>query len=304
MSSRPIEKMESAIEQGPANAPAQRTRSRGIWGSALFYVVIGFFVLNLFGMVIAVLLNSLGQQWFATWLPEGLFTNRWYEYEFGINDIVQLGQNTLIIAITTTVLALLIAFPAAYVLARRQFRFKGLLTGLYLLPMLVPPMAYAIPLATLVLRYLGGLPDIFPINLLPVILVNLVPILPFVILILTPFVEQVDTSLESASRMLGANGLQTFWRVVLPLVLPGLLTAGVLAVVRTVASFELTFLVARADAQTLVVTLFADDFAAGMRPQQATDAMAVVYMLTTMALLGIALIFVKPTQFVVRLKGR
>jgi len=183
------------------------------------------------------------------------------------------------------------------VLARKQFRFKGLLMGVYLLPMLVPPLAYGIPLATVVLRYLGG-------ELPSIILVNLVPTLPFVILILVPFIEQVDVSMESASAMLGASRLQTFVRVVLPLVVPGLLTASVLAVVRVIALFELTYLVANADAGTLVVTLYGDAFAAGMRPMQAINAMAVVYMLTTMILLVIALFFVKPTQFVVRLKGQ
>jgi putative spermidine/putrescine transport system permease protein len=117
-----------------------------------------------------------------------------------------------------------------------------------------------------------------------------------------PFIEQVDVSLESASRMLGANRFQTFIRIILPLIIPGLLTAGVLAVVRVIAMFELTYLVANADAETLVVTLYGDAFASGMRPEQAINAMAVIYMLTTMFLLGVALIFVKPTQFVVRLK--
>jgi len=72
--------------------------------------------------------------------------------------------------------------------------------------------------------------------------------------------------------MLGANRLQTFWRVVHPLVLPGLLTTGVLAVVRTIAKFELTFLVADASSSTLVVGLFGEAFGAGIRPNQAIDA--------------------------------
>jgi putative spermidine/putrescine transport system permease protein len=204
--------------------------------------------------------------------------------------------NTLFVAIVTTLIALLVGFPAAYVLARKQFRFKAALTGLYLLPMLIPPLAYGIPLATLLIRLgLGG-------TLVGVIIINLVPIIPFVILILAPFIEQVDTSLESASRMLGASRLQTFRRVVLPLVLPGLLSAGMLAVVRTIAMFELTFLVADAHSQTLVVALYADAFAAGIRPDQAISAMAVLYMLTTMLLLGLTLTVVKPTQFVVRVK--
>ena len=68
--------------------------------------------------------------------------------------------------------------------------------------------------------------------------------------------------------------------------------------------FDLTFLVADAKSQTLVVALAADAFAAGIRPNQSISAMAVIYMLTTMSLLIVALMFVKPTQFVVTIKSR
>lgn len=280
----------------PAAQVAVR-RQGGFWGKLLFYFFIAFFIINLLGLVGTVLVESFSQSWFGTWLPK-TYTTRWYEYINTDHDIGQLLFNTLFVAISTTLIALLLGFPAAYILARKQFRGKTLLTGLYLLPMMIPPMAYGIPLATLLIRMgLGG-------TLWGVIIINLVPVIPFVILILAPFIEQVDLSLESASRMLGANRFQTFVRVVLPLVLPGLLSAGMLAVVRTIAMFELTFLVADSRSQTLVVALYADAFAAGIRPTQAISAMAVVYMLTTMLLLVIALTFVKPTQFVVRLKNR
>jgi putative spermidine/putrescine transport system permease protein len=92
--------------------------------------------------------------------------------------------------------------------------------------------------------------------------------------------------------------------VLLPLILPGLLTAGILAVVRTVSMFELTYLVANtASQQTLITALYGDASASGITPQQAIDALSVIYMLTTMSLLVIALLFVKPTQFVVRVKA-
>ena len=299
MATKPIQETASATVSGLPESSGKQGRQRGvrksIWPVLIFYVAIGFFLLNLVAMVATVVLDSFGQQWFGTWLPDGLFTSQWYAYASNDHSIVPLLVNTLIVAIGATALALVVGFPAAYVLARKQFRFKNLLLGLYLLPMLVPPLAYGIPLATVMLRYLGGaLPS--------VTLVNAIPTLPFVILILMPFIEQVDVSLESASRMLGANRFRTFMRIILPLIVPGLLTAGVLAIVRVIAMFELTYLVANADAETLVVTLYGDAFASGIRPEQAIDAMAVIYMLTTMFLLGIALIFVKPTQFVVRLK--
>lgn len=265
------------------------------WGAVCFYVAIGFFIVNIVGLVGTVVVDSFGSHWFGgSWLPQG-FTTQWYQYELNDHDLGSLLFNTLFVAITVTVIALIAGFGAAYVLARKQFRGKGLLTILYLLPMLLPPLVYGIPLATVLLQYLGG-------SLPSVILINLVPVVPFVILILRPFVEQVDVSLESASRMLGANRIKTFWRVTLPLMIPGLLTAGILAMVRTIALFELTFLVADANSQTLVTILYSDAFAAGIRPNQAVDAMAVMYTLTTMSMVIVALIFVKPTQFVVRLK--
>ena len=281
----------------PTTKPQLVRRRKSFWGALIFYGAIGFFILNLLGMVGTVLIDSLGQRWFDTWLPDGLFTTQWYAFEFSDHDVVQLLSNTLFVAIGATLIALLIGFPAAYVLARKKFRYKGALMAFYLLPMLVPPLAYGIPLATVMLRYIGG-------ELPGVTLVNVIPTLPFVILILVPFIEQVDTSMESASHMLGANQVQTFFRVVLPLIVPGLLTAGVLTIVRVIGMFELTYLVANADAGTLVVTLYGDAFGSGIRPEQAINAMAVVYMLTTMAVMIVALTFVKPTQFVVRLKGQ
>ena len=274
-----------------ALAAASRRRPRP--ASVLFWAAIVFYVVNLVGLVGTVLVDSFGTAWFGTLLPQA-FTTRWYEYAANEHDLLDLLRITLLVALAVTLLGLVLGLPAAYALARRNFRGKGLLLGLFLLPMLVPPMTYGIPLATLLYRLgLGG-------SLAGVILANLVPVLPFVILILMPFIEQIDTSLESAARMLGAGRLQVFLRVLVPLLIPGALTAGILAVVRTVAMFELTFLLAGPHSQTLVVALYYDAFAAGTRPTQAIDAMAVLYMATTLVLLVIALRFISPTQMVYR----
>ncbi len=272
---------------------AQPTRSRPGLGSVLFWIAIAFFAVNLIGLVGTVVVDSFGTSWFGTLLPQA-FTTRWYEYAANEHDLLDLLRITLVVALSVTLLGLALGMPAAYALARRQFRGKGVLLGLFLLPMLVPPMTYGIPLATLLYRVgLGG-------SIVGVILANLVPVLPFVILILMPFIEQVDVSLEAAARMLGAGRLQVFLRVLVPLLVPGALTAGILAVVRTVAMFELTFLLAGPHSQTLVVALYYDAFAAGTRPTQAIDAMAVLYMITTLVLLVIALRFISPTQMVYR----
>jgi putative spermidine/putrescine transport system permease protein len=66
--------------------------------------------------------------------------------------------------------------------------------------------------------------------------------------------------------------------------------------------FELTFLTAGATTQTLVVSLYYATFAAGIRPTQSIDAMAVIYMATTTLLLVLALRFINPVQLVSRVK--
>src|SRR5205085_1900438 len=83
---------------------------------------------------------------------------------------------------------------------------------------------------------------------------------------------------------------------------PGILAASPLVLVRTIGMFELTFLTAGPDSQTLVVALYYAVFAAGVRAPQSVDAMAMVYMAVTLAWLLIALQFVNPTQLVSRVK--
>ena len=167
---------------------------------------------------------------------------------------------------------------------------------LLLLPLLVPPVTFGIPLATVLYKSgLGG-------TMFGVILANLVPTVPFVILVMIPFIEQIDPRIEAAARVFGAGTFRMFIHVLLPLLLPGVLAALLLVLVRTIAMFELTFLTAGPTSQTLVVALYYAVFAAGVRAVQSIDAMAVVYMVTTLIWLVIALRFVNPTQMVTRAK--
>jgi putative spermidine/putrescine transport system permease protein len=203
---------------------------------------------------------------------------------------------TVEVVFAVVLLALLIGVPAAYTLARRDFLGKRLLMLLFLLPLMVPPITYGIPMATVLYKVqLAG-------TIYGVILANLVPAAPFVILVMTPFIEQIDPNLESAARVFGASTARMFWHVLVPLLAPGILAASLLVLVRTIALFELTFLTAGSDSQTLVVALYYAVFAAGVRAPQSVDAMAMVYMLVTLTWLLIALRFVNPTQLVSRVK--
>ena len=274
-------------------------RTASVWQErawrGLLLGLMTLFVVNIGFMIAAVATSSFATRWLGTWLPEG-WTTMWYTSawkEFQLGDVLWV---TVQVVLSVVFLSLLIGVPAAYTLARREFRGKRLLMLLFLLPLMVPPITYGIPLATVFYQVkLGG-------TLYGVILANLLPAAPFVILVMTPFIEQIDPNLESAARVFGASTLRMFWHVLVPLLAPGILAASLLVLVRTIALFELTFLTAGADSQTLVVALYYTVFAAGVRATQSIDAMAMVYMMVTLVWLLIALRFVNPTQLVSRVK--
>jgi len=268
--------------------------STKLWAAAN-WTLIGFFIVNLFAMIATVVTSSFSTRWLGTWLPAG-WTTRWYAAawsEFQLYDVLLV---TFQIVFLVVALSGLIGVPAAYALARRDFPGKKLVMLLFLLPLLVPPITFGIPLATVL--YQTG----FAGQMSGVVLANLVPTVPFVILVMIPFIEQIDTKIEAAARVFGANTFKLFVHVLLPLLMPGILAALLLVLVRTLAMFELTFLTAGPTSQTLVVALYYAVFAAGVRAVQSIDAMAVIYMVTTLIWLVIALRFVNPTQIVARAK--
>ncbi|TCK19710.1 putative spermidine/putrescine transport system permease protein [Ancylobacter aquaticus] len=272
--------MESALER--------------LWRTLVWAFVI-FFVVNVLAMIATVVINSFGTRWLSSWLPAA-FTLRWYASawkEFQLGDVLLV---TFQIAGAVVLLSALIGVPAAYALARRDFPGKPLVIVLFLLPLLVPPITFGIPLATVL--YKVGLAG----TMWGVIVANLVPTVPFTVILMIPFIEQIDPKVEAAARVFGAGTGRLFIHVLVPLLVPGILAATLLAMVRTVSMFELTFLTAGPSSQTLVVALYYSVFAAGVRAGQSIDAMAVIYMLSTLIWLIVALRFVNPTQIVARVK--
>lgn len=287
--------MAALIEARRERRPRRKiVRSPGAW---LTWALMAFFFLNLLALIATVVIDSIGTQWFDTWLPNG-FTLHWYSdawREFHLGSVLLV---TLEVSVAVLVISLGIGVPAAYAMARRDFPGKRLLMVLFLLPVLLPPITYGIPMATVLYKFhLAG-------TLTGIVLANVVPTLPFVVLTMTPFIEQIDPRIEAAARMCGARTSSVLLRVLAPLLLPGVLAAGILTLVRTVGMFELTFLTSGDSTPTLVVSLYYSAFSAGIRAQQSVDAMAVIYTLFMLVLLVIALRFVNPTQLVTRVQEK
>lgn len=261
-----------------------------VWGTVIF------FLLNVILLIATVAVDSVATRWFGTLLPNG-FTLGWYAQAWSEFQLGHVLWVTVEVVGAVVILSVVLGVPAAYAIARVDFRGKRWAMLLFLLPLMVPPVTYGIPMATVM--YKVGLAGTLP----GVILANLVPSLPFVILVMTPFIEQIDPNLELAARLFGANTRQYFRNILLPLLVPGMLAAALLVLVRTIGMFELTFFTAGPDTQTLVVALYYAVFSSGVRAPQAIDAMAMIYMIVTLIWVLIALQFVSPTQLVSRVKA-
>lgn len=283
-----------ATSVSAAHADATAEWQQRAWRGLRTGVMV-LFLVNVGLIIAAVATSSFASRWLGTWFPIG-WTVTWYAEAWKEFQLLHVLWVTIEVVLSVVALSLVIGLPAAYTLARRDFPGKRALLLLFLLPLMIPPMTYGIPLATVLYQtHLGG-------TIWGVILANLIPAVPFVILVMTPFIEQIDTNLESAARVFGASTWRMFVHVLVPLLAPGMLAASLLVLVRTIAMFELTFLTAGADSQTLVVALYYAVFAAGVRAPQSVDAMAMIYMGVTLVWLLIALRFVDPTQLVSRVK--
>jgi ABC-type glycerol-3-phosphate transport system permease component len=129
--------------------------------------------------------------------------------------------NSTLLALTSTALALVISSLAAYGFARYAFRFRNLLLVLILVPRILPRASLIVPLYQLVERF--GLLDTYAV----LIITYTATAVPFATWILAGFFAAVPVELEEAAAIDGASIPQRLWWVVLPIAVPGLITAAV-----------------------------------------------------------------------------
>ena len=158
-----------------------------------------------------------------------LFSNVWalptgiqYENYVKAWTIAKLGiqfRNSVIIVSASVILLLVLSAPAAYVLSRMRFRGSGLLTVIFV-------AGAGIPLPLLFIPLFGLTAKLHINNTLPgLIIIYITVSVPFTMYLLTGFFRSLPTELEEAARLDGCSEFNVFWRVMLPLASPGLITA-------------------------------------------------------------------------------
>jgi spermidine/putrescine transport system permease protein len=189
------------------------------------WVLRGFFalvVLFLYAPIVILLIFSFNNSAVPTFPLSG-FTFHWYREFLGNGDLRAALGTSAIIAALTSVGAVLLGVLSSIALVRRRFRAKALVSALLLSPLVIPYVVFGISLL-LLFHQLG-----VPRSILTVVIGHVVISLPYTILVLVPRLDQVDVSLEEAAFDLGASRLRTFRSITLPLILPAVVSAFLIA---------------------------------------------------------------------------
>jgi spermidine/putrescine transport system permease protein len=166
------------------------------------------------------------------------FTTEWFSVLWQTEALHTSAKNSLMIAVSSAVLATFFGTLAARASARYKFTGKKPIMGFIMIPMVLPEIIVGVSLLVVILQ-LG-----LDLSLWTIVLGHTLICIPFCIAILNSAFLALDNSLEEASFDLGQTKLKTFWLVTLPLVMPGLVSALLVSFTISLDEFIIAFFLA------------------------------------------------------------
>ena len=173
--------------------------------------------------------------------PLSGFTTHWFAEMWSDSQLFNALKNSMIISGTTSVIATALGVFAARATTRFSFPAKGGLLGLIMLPLVLPEMIVAMSLLVVLLA-IGVKLSIFTVILGHVLICT-----PFAVAILSSAFQSLDKSLEEAAYDLGETPASTFRLIILPLVMPGIISSLLICFTISLDEFIIAYFLAGAD---------------------------------------------------------
>ena len=198
--------------------------------------------------IILLMVNSFNDSKYATvWTG---FTLKWYTALFSEPDLWEAFINSMIIGISSTVTSLIIGSLAAFTVFRYRSRLQSLHFGLIYAPLILPDILLGISLLMLFVVWNVKL------GLFTIYIAHTTFCISYVTMLMISKLQHFDLTLVEAAHDLGAGTYQTFKKVVLPLITPGLIAAALLSFTLSIDDFVITFFVAGEGATTLPLYIY------------------------------------------------
>jgi putative spermidine/putrescine transport system permease protein len=219
------------------------------WPARLLRLYVAVACVGLLAPIVIVVILAFSGDGYLRFPPTAL-SLQWFARFFGNLQWQRALVSSLIIGAIACVVSTTIGFFAAYAFLRVEFRGKKLLLSLMLTPIIVPSIITAIAM-----YYLAGKLGLIG-NFLWLGLCHAVIAMPIVLLILLSALQAVDPNLERAALGLGGSPVRVFCRVVLPIALPGVMSAALFAFLASFDELLISLFLAGVRAQTLPVRIW------------------------------------------------
>lgn len=221
-------------------APVQQQQS---WGNRLLQVHTWLVYFFLYAPIVILVIFSFTQDAFGVrWTG---FTLKWYERLFADERMMNAALNTLWVALAATIISTVFGTLMALAMERYRFRGRTGLDALLYLPIVIPEIVMALALLAF-FSFTFGLVDTVTgvklrMNIWTVIFSHVAFCLSFVVVVVRASLKGFDMRLEEAAADLGADARTTFWRITLPLIMPGVIGGALLAFTLSLDDFIISF---------------------------------------------------------------
>ena len=198
------------------------------------------------------------------------FTTKYYAKAWNDASLVEAFTNSIAIAVMCTVIATIIGTCVAMWLWRFRFPAKAAVEGVMALPIVIPEICMGVAVLVMFSRvgswmrgfesgpvhWWNELFSIWPLNLGAITAAHIAFSFPFVAVVVRARLTGFNRELEEASKDLGASEWQTFWNVVLPFMMPGVIAGALLAFTLSLDDFVITFFTSGPETNTFPVKVY------------------------------------------------
>ena len=184
------------------------------------------------------------------------FTLKYYKKMFSNEILLEAFLNSILIAVITTILSLMLGVLTAILLWRFQFPLKSLYQGMLMIPVIVPEICIGIAFLVF-FNWIGWPPDlIWPLSLLKIIFAHSLFCFPFVAVVIRAKLVSLNRECEEAALDLGANAWHIYRDIWFPHLKPSLTAGGLLAFTLSLDDFVITFFTSGPETITLPIKIY------------------------------------------------
>lgn len=215
------------------------------WGLLLGSVLVYLFLYAPIAVLILFSFNSTR----STQVWSG-FSFEWYGRLLSDPTILQAFKTSLTVGVTATLIATVIGTTTALALSRHRFRGQTVADSAIYMATVMPEIVVGVSL--LVFFVAVG----FQLGITTIVIAHVAFTISFVTIVVRARLAGMDRSVEEAAQDLGASPLQTFFRVTLPLILPGVVAGGLLAFTLSFDDFVITYFISGVGSSTLPIKIY------------------------------------------------